>query len=266
MFTIRTTRICNCCQEEAEKFKANSGNANPIFSSDSAAIVEPAITWWSNQLHAVNPDKTEKVDAFIEIMRSDLYVKAPSSSEKCPIYLEIDTGCCGAYDGSLAVYTAAVDTDITLPEGFEPGGHTMILTPNATMIVNSDWHDESSGLTEGWDTLTRSVIRHNESPVIHAVARWLIDYVWQYVSYDDPEMTEDNFDERTGDADLIYEQIVMRLRTAINTGTVTWSRNDLSEILPAANCPIPAPQITIKIEEQTASVSIGGNEVTIFKA
>ena len=130
----------------------------------------------------------------------------------------------------------------------------MILTPNATMIVNYDWHDESSDLTEGWDTLTRSVIRHNESPVIHAVARWLIDYIWQHASNDDPN------------ADLIYEQIVMRLRTAINTGTVTWSRNDLSEILPAANCPIPAPQITIKIEEQTASVSIGGNEVTIFKA
>ena len=266
MFTIKTTQICQCCQEAAEKIKANSGNANPVFSSDSAAIVEPAITWWSNQLHAANPDKTGKVDAFIEIMRSDLYAKAPSSSEKCPIYLEIDTGCCGAYNGSLAVYTAAVDTYITLPEGFGPGDCAMILTPNATLIVDYIWHDESSDQTEGWDTITRSVIRHNESPIIHAIARWLIGYVWQYVSYDDPEMTEDNFDERTGDADLIYEQIVMRLCAVINTGTVTWSHDDLSEILRAANCPIPVPQITIKIEEQTASVSIGDNEVTIFKA
>lgn len=266
MFTIQKDEVCACCRKDAEELKARM-----VTETERAALVEFAIGWWDRHLRALNPD-TSKVSAFMRVMRSDLYawLYKVGLSEKVPIGLGVGISNCGVCNGPLATYAVAAGVDITLPEGFEPGGRTMLITPNAMMIVKRIWRDEADCRGEGLDTEVKEFISYKDhNPVIPAAAMWLRDYVVDRAVFDDPDATSDEIDKKEGDLDELYRCVATRLCAAKpNADAITWKSKDFLSLFRAAKCLVPAPQNTImRIEKKKVSILTPGtdDEFVIFE-
>ena len=261
LFTVEREELCSCSNDKVEEIKKRMG------------VIDLVTNWWSRHLRAVNDVEDSRIEDYVNIMRSDLSERLGSNefSEKSPVCLHVAEGGCGSLNGALAVYAGVADVDIVLPEGFEPEGLAMKITPHAVMIIKPIWHDETDERVEGFDTAVTEFLSCEEpNPVIPAVALWLLDTVVEYVEYDDPDATDDNCDERKGDLDKLYEQVATRLRNVDFkvTNAVEWGSDDLIKILRAAGSPIPAPRnITVRIEPNRVSAyTPGGVEFVIFEA
>ena len=278
LFTVKREKLCRHAKESVSKIKARPGGGRneEKVNEASTRIIDAVTSWWSTRLReandAENPDIENNIDAYLEVMRTNLIDRAANEfSESQPVGLFIDEGGCGGLNGALAVYAGVAEVDIILPEGFAPGGLEMLITPHAAMIVESVWHYETDERVEGYDTRVVEFLSCEEpNPVISAVARWLIDYVIEYVDYDDPEANDDNRDERKGNLDELYEQVATRLRTVdfAAVEAATWQSDDLVEIIRAAGSPIPAPRnVAMSIEKDRVAVQTpGGVEFVVFGA
>ena len=266
MYTIENPDICNRMFETAEELLEQSKNASPP--AQYARLVDYVTEWWSQRLSEINPADDpyikSDIEHFVAALRADLCktVSSDDFSEEKPFGIYLSTGCCGELDGSLAVYSAAANRNtFNLPDGFEPNGYEMLVTPNAIVIFGAAAYD-SEERGNGYDTVVHDVIYSAYSPSIAAATLWLCDYVF---FYDDDFCDYDrNADPAKGDTNVLYEVTAKRLKASLGAGTVTLRSKDFEEIFQQAQISIPVPTVSLHVSAEEAHIATPGGERTII--